>query len=105
MTKKRQAAPRLALDYYTVVFHGLFTELELSGYEYGSPPAVRSSYWLVVPPGHYGTTAGLDLVQGYAVRVEEELKAMVAPQSLAYWLHVYRRLAPRLPGQSPATVM
>jgi len=58
----------------------------------------------VIAPGHYQPDIGAEFVRRYAGHVERELARRLAPQSIAYWLHVYRRIAPTYPEAKPKTV-
>jgi hypothetical protein len=47
-----------------------------------------------VPEGEYDPTEGRGLVSSYLTRIEQELATIFGRQSIAYWLHLYRRISP-----------
>jgi hypothetical protein len=58
---------------------------------------LRESFWRLVLPGEYAPLDARPIVLSYLRRVEMELSAILSRQSLAYWLHLYRRVAPGHP--------
>ncbi len=71
------------------------------------PHPKRESFWDIVLPGRYSSGDGRDLVLQYLNSVESDLGAVLAKHSVAYFLHLYRRIAPRAVGrnQHPTTVL
>jgi hypothetical protein len=97
----------LVAEYYTRAFGKLHWELAESGYRAGTPHEIRRTFWArlrrgIIPPGE-----GRDALMTYLAAVEDCLAATLREHSLAYWLHIYRRLAPAPIGadKSPHTVM
>ncbi len=76
------------------------------GYSVEDPHQIRRDFWSVVPPGRYDPMQGRELVETYLKRVERELQAVMSPQSVGYWLHLYRRIGIGPAGRSdePATI-
>ena len=76
------------------------------GYSVEEPHRIRNDFWSVVPPGLYDPMRGRDLVEAYLKRVERELQSVMSPQSVGYWLHLYRRIGigPAGRNDEPATV-
>src|SRR5262249_35831892 len=98
--KKRNKRRRLSrrprsiyLDYHIIPFAKFHGDLEVNGFSHGAHSA-RAEFWSLVPPGQYAPERGRELVLAYLVTVEARLRAMLSNNSIAYYLHVYRRLAP-----------
>jgi hypothetical protein len=81
------------LDYHIVPFAKFHYDLEVSGFSHG-PHSARAEFWSLVPPGQYAPGRGRELVLTYLNSVEARLAAMISNNSITYYLHVYRRLAP-----------
>jgi len=90
---------QFAIDYYTHAFALLHTDLERLAYDSQSPHPVRERFWRLVPPREYSPEDARPLLMQYSVLVEQEMAAVIETQSLAYWLHLYRRIAPDPIGQ------
>jgi hypothetical protein len=93
-------------DYYQPafeLFHAHADVISLSK----DPHPQRASYWKLVPPGPYNGSAAIELLRAYAGTVERELETTLSENSIAYYLHLYRRLAPEpiVPEDAPATTM
>ena len=97
--------PRFVFAYHMFSFRRLHEELKTTGYNPHHGPAVRHSFWSVVPPGSYPPLAGHELVTRYLSVLERELASIVRKQSLHYWIHAYRRLPsiPSGPGADTAS--
>jgi hypothetical protein len=90
-------------EYYQERFASLHATLASQRKAGDRAPQVRAEFWDLIPDGRYLSDDARPLVQAYARRVEGEIAAVVSRHSLAYWLHVYRRIAPHLPDADPAT--
>jgi hypothetical protein len=101
-----QHDPVMLLDYCQRVFILLHQDLERMGYIVDTPHAKRARFWRLVHFGEYEPLAARELVSQYLRGVEQELATIVGKQSLAYWLHLYRRLSPSPIGtnKEPATI-
>ena len=88
----------LFLDYYQPVFWELYQELADSNYSIDVPSPKTASFWRVVPPGEYEGLSAHQVLDSYIESVEGELASLMAKQSLAYWLHAFRRLLPAPAG-------
>jgi hypothetical protein len=93
------------LDYYALPFAKFHAELSDIGFNAAPHPA-RAEFWSLVPPGQYGPEQGRELVLAYLNSLETKLAAMLSNNSISYFLHVYRRLAPYSVGedQRPTTI-
>src|ERR1019366_2389298 len=105
--KAKRQKPRLQLvvEYYQIPFRLIGADLTRQGYGIDQPHQIRRDFWSVVPPGRYDSVKGQELVETYLKRVERELRNVISPQSVAYWLHSYRRvgIGRAGPNDQPAT--
>lgn len=96
----------LFIEYYNRVFLEFHSQYQR---EYGSlkyPHNVRQRFWQFVPDGYYGMDKASELILSYYASVNSSLKSGIITNSIAYWLHLYRRLSPGPIGidKSPATI-
>jgi hypothetical protein len=106
-TRRRRWTPPVLIDYYTRPFLLLQRDLIRRGIT-RRPHPLRESFWRLVSPGEYAAIDARPIVLSYLRRVEMELSAILSRQSLAYWLHLYRRIAPAHPfgeQDDPATIL
>jgi hypothetical protein len=109
--EKRERAPKIRnvvfREYYQLAFCDFNRSLSESGAYKKGPSLVRREFWLALSPGPYSPEVGRKLVKDYLSFVEEQLCAAVRGNSIAFWLHVFRRLAPTAIGTdvSPTTVL
>jgi hypothetical protein len=92
-------------DYTTVPFSRLHAAPALQDL-FRRPHPLRHDYWRLIPDGLYSPAQGIEILRLYAERVEFELASKLSQGSIAYWLHLYRRLAPGSAGsnKSAATI-
>jgi hypothetical protein len=104
--ESRKDSPLVFIDYYQQAFLLLHTELAKHFPGLSEPHRIRNDFWRLVPPGRYGTLRARPILQAYISRVEREMSTTVSAASLAYWLHLYRRLSPGAAGDNcdPITV-
>jgi hypothetical protein len=97
----------LVLEYYQLAFLSIVKELSVPGRYSPAPSAKRRSFWQLIPPGLYSPVKGQEFVHLYLRSLEDDLRTRTSQQSIAYWLHVFRRLAPTPIGRdtSPTTVL
>ena len=71
-----------------------------------SPHPIRNRFWELIPLGIYSTDKAREFLNSYLVSVESELSNHINKCSLAYCLHLYRRLSPGPIGvdNQPATI-
>lgn len=81
-------------DYHKRPFALFHEQLARSGYRLDRPSSVRKRYWGLLPYREYSPLEIRPALLQYLQLVEQELEQIVQCQSLAYWLHVYRRLFP-----------
>jgi len=96
----------LAIDYYQRVFALIHQEFAHAHQDFKAPHPIRNRFWQLVPPGTYTPHEGRVFLDTYLGSVETELAKLIGPHSLAYFLHLYRRLAPGPVGydDQPATI-
>lgn len=102
----RTSKPLLMLDYYQRPFLLLHQENARIYQEFTAPHSIRSRFWQIVPHGEYPPEEGRVFLSSYLIAVESELAKQIKELSLAYCLHLYRRLAPGPVGQDlqPRTI-
>jgi hypothetical protein len=88
----------LMLDYYQRPFQLLHQEAARIYRDLTIPHPIRNRFWQFVPRGQYASEEGRVLLKSYTRSVEAELANFIGKLSLAYCLHLYRRLAPRSIG-------
>jgi hypothetical protein len=95
----------LLVEYHDLPFSFLHKALEDLKYS-DAHSHVRQDFWSVVPPGTYAPQKGRELVLQYLKRLETHLSEILSQHSIAYWLHIYRRLGPSSIGRDkdPATI-
>ena len=98
--------PIVIAEYYQEIFALLHNDLAATGYNFSAPAAIRQRFWGLVKPGNYSSDHARDFIKAYLASVESELASCIATHSLAYWLHLYRRLLPRAIGEDkrPVTI-
>jgi hypothetical protein len=94
------------LDYYQRPLHLLHQEFAHICGDLTIPHPIRNRFWQLVPHGGYTSEEGRLLLKSYIRSVEAELSNSVGRLSLAYCLHLYRRLSPGPVGidQRPRTI-
>ncbi|MBN1315798.1 MAG: hypothetical protein JXA42_10030 [Anaerolineales bacterium] len=80
--------------YYQRPFSFFHLELEKHGFDTTVPHPIRKRFWGLLPHRVYSPIEGRKLVERYLDSVERELISNLKSQSIAYWLHLYRRLFP-----------
>ena len=94
------------LEYYQrplILFH---EEHARSTSDFFLPHPIRQRYWQLVSPGEYTDQHARDLLTSYLTSVKSQLGELIGKLSVAYCLHLYRRLSPEPIGrnQQPNTV-
>jgi hypothetical protein len=101
------ATPLFFREYYLPTFLTLIKDLRESGQYDDAPSPERWSFWQHVPAKTYPPQEAAALVSAYLAEVNAHIRAIISKQSMAYWLHVTRRLAPMPIGEDrrPATIL
>ena len=96
----------LMLDYYQRPFLLLHQETPHIYEDFMAPHSIRQRFWQLVPHGEYPSKQGRVFLNSYLKSVEAELAKDIRELSLAYCLHLYRRLSPGPIGvdQQPRTI-
>jgi len=101
-------APRMitSREYYQRPFALMHSEIRRLSDDKSAPHSIRSRYWQLVTPGKYRDTNAKALLSGYYASIEAELSKYVGACSIAYCMHVYRRLFPGPIGENtdPVTI-
>lgn len=94
------------LDYYQRPFLLLHQENARIYQDFTMPHSIRNRFWQLVPPGEYPSEEGRVFLSSYLTAVESELAKQIKELSVAYCVHLYRRLAPGPIGrdQQPRTI-
>jgi hypothetical protein len=94
------------LDYYQRPFLLLHKENARIYQDFTVPHSIRNRFWQLVPYGEYPPEEGRVFLSSYLTAIESELAKQIKGLSLAYCLHLYRRLAPGPIGQDqqPRTI-
>lgn len=82
------------LGYHQLPFMLLHHELNKIGYTSENPHPIRGSFWQLLTPQYYSRSEAIELLKKYLISIEREMKKIISRASLAYWLHLYRRLSP-----------
>ena len=92
--QKKSKRVIIILDYYQRPFILLHQESKKSGYDPKSPHLIRGRFWRHPIPGYYDQDEAIKMLKRYFISLERELADVIGRNSIAYWLHVYRRLSP-----------
>lgn len=95
------------LSYHEIPFGYLHQELQLRKDDFGAPPSCRAQFWQGLPSRVYHPEAAQSILGRYLELVEQQIAHRLRRQSITYWLHLYRRIAPRGIGRTktPATIL
>lgn len=96
----------LMLDYYQRPLILLHQEGKETQEEYFLPHPIRDQFWKLVPYDNVDSEKARELLNSYLISIEAELKKCLDQYSLAYCMHLYRRLSPGPIGfdQQPITI-
>ena len=95
MPKKKKTKDILfMLDYYQRPFWLMHQENKQSHEDFFSPHPIRNRFWQLIPYGVYDSDKARELLNSYLLSIESELSKHIEQCSLAYCLHLYRRLSP-----------
>lgn len=97
----------LMIEYYNHVFVYLHQQLAKTGISFINTPNECIKFWQLVPHRLYNNIEAHQLLSQYLKIVEDKLAVIIKKYSLAYWLHLYRRLSPKPIGKNdnPATTL
>ncbi len=97
----------LLIEYYQRPFRLFHEVLTRDGYQPQHSHPAREAYWQHVSPDNYAGQSARDLLLRYLAVVEQQIQAIIAKHSMAYWVHLYRRLLPAAIGENtePLTVL
>ena len=89
----------LILEYYQRPFALLHADPARPKFDGFLPPPIRQSFWQFVQPGEYTGQLAREYLQSYLSAVESHLRQLIESLSLAYCVHLYRRLFPGRAGR------
>lgn len=106
-TEKSDQSPLYISDYYQPILNLLIQSIGKTGYSTKAPHSLRNSFWKLLPYDTYPSYHAREIVRQYGNIVEKEIGAILSKHSIAYWLHLYRRLSPTPfgPEQDSKTVL
>ena len=88
----------LVLEYYQRPFALLHADPARPKFDGFLPLPIRQSFWQFVQPGEYTGQLAREYLQSYLSAVESQLRQLIESLSLAYFVHLYRRLFPGRAG-------
>jgi hypothetical protein len=96
----------VVLEYYSRPFMLLGEAITNYGYDAKKPHEIRERFWSLLPPRIYEPFEIKPLLKQYIKSIERDLASIISKHSLAYWLHIYRRIAPYSAGldEKPITI-
>ncbi len=86
----------VVVEYYQRPFMVLHEGESLHNYQGKSAHDIRSRFWKQVNPGRYKHEKAIGLLKTYLTVVEREMANIISQYSIAYWLHLSRRISPML---------
>jgi hypothetical protein len=96
----KRRSPLIAVDYSWPAFAAVNAHLAQQRYNPRSTHSVRERFWSLVPNRQFAGIDAQEIVQRYLQVVEEELAEIVTAHSVAYWLHITRRVPPGPAGEN-----
>ena len=105
--ESRSSSPYyLLFEYYQRPFALLHADLARPVFDGFLPPPIRRSFWQLVQPGEYTGQLAKNYLEGYLSTVEFHLHQQIESLSIAYCVHLYRRLSPGRAGRDdqPGTI-
>ena len=96
----------LTLGYYQRPFALLHSDPAFSALKGHLYHPVRQSFWQLIEPGEYTGQLAREYLESYIATLESYLRQNIAGLSLAYFVHLYRRLSPEPIGNNdqPMTI-
>ena len=82
----------IQFEYHNMAFFYLHQELEKLHKDVMYHP-IRNEFWGIVPEGLYDPIDGGKLVEDYLEILEHEIKKIISKNSIAYWIHLLRRIS------------
>ncbi len=85
-----------SLDYTTVPFYYLQSELINKGYDPSSIPEEVTEFWSDYKEGIIDSVESESILNKYLSYLEKIIENIISKKSLLYWLHIIRRIPPTL---------
>ena len=83
-------------EYHQKIYPLIKKAVDDTGYGVNTPHPKHESFFKVVLPREYSSIEGRELINLYRQSLENEIEFIVSKHSIAYWLHIHRRLLPSL---------
>jgi hypothetical protein len=100
-------SPLIFREYYQSAFIKMIQTARKSGAYASGPSAKRWEFWRQIAAKIYSPPDGAQLVKQFLQEVDEHIRTDISKNSIAYWLHLTRRIAPMPIGEDsrPATIL
>jgi hypothetical protein len=104
--KQEPGKAGVIVEYYRRAFALFHKEESLRNYPVKSPHDIRSRFWKHAIARRYRDEKAITLLKTYLKVVEREMADIISQNSIAYWLHLSRRIFPTLATEDnrPMTV-
>ena len=105
-SSNKNNVPALIVEYYKGPFFLFEDQLNASNYISTISHPIRERFWSLLTPREYLPLEARSLLISYIKCVETQMSEIISKQSIAYWLHLYRRVFPGSIGEDnqPQTI-
>jgi hypothetical protein len=90
--KHKKSFNMFLLDYYKLAFSHLHKKLDTMTKPCDYHP-IRNSFWNTIPSGNYTPDEGIKFMHDYLDCLETEISKIISKNSIAYWIHLLKRIA------------
>jgi hypothetical protein len=101
MPNEPNSVPSLMLEYYEPTFNRMHSTkgADIEAALLGAATVLRSRYFKTYSVGDVlSGPAGHEILRGYLGTIEAEFARVLGKHTVGFWIHLYRRIAPRLHG-------
>lgn len=104
---KHPINPKVYLDYYQRPLEIIHKQVALSTQNQLDPHPIRQYFWQSIPAGEYSSYESQSFLKTYLSLLKYTISEAMRPLSLAYIIHLYRRLSPGPIGHDtqPMTIL
>jgi len=95
-SKKKTSNEIIPIEYHQHIYPLIKKAVDESRYDISSPHHMRDSFFNDIPTDVYSSSTGRNLINQYRLSLESEIERIISKHSIAYWLHIQRRLLPSL---------
>lgn len=89
----KRASGGILAEYHHLAFDYLHKKLENSRDNPCSYHPIRNSFWKTIPSGNYTPDEGITFMNDYLDCLETQIAKIISKNSIAYWIHLLRRIA------------